>query len=132
MLKQLMKLTLLWLLPFVISANHVHWLGDYNVALQQAHKEQKPLFVLVIKKDSTLSSQIVKNYFMNQTYVEYINKKMIPVIVRYEGLLSYPVEMYYTTVFPTLFLVDSKREIFYSKPLYGKEINKESIDKMLE
>ena len=131
MLKQLMKLSLLWLIPLVISANHVHWLGDYKVALQQAHKEQKPLLVLVIKKDSTLTPQIIKNNFMNTSYIEYINKEMVPVIVRYEGVLSYPIEMYYTTVFPTLFIVDSKREIFYSDPLYGEEINRESIKKMI-
>ena len=126
-----MKLSLLWLIPLVISANHVHWLGDYKVALQQAHKEQKPLLVLVIKKDSALTPQIIKNNFMNTSYIEYINKEMVPVIVRYEGVLSYPIEMYYTTVFPTLFIVDSKREIFYSDPLYGEEINRESIKKMI-
>jgi hypothetical protein len=56
---------------------------------------------------------------------------MVPVIVRYEGRLSYPIEMYYTTVFPTLFFVDSQREVFIHKPLYGKRITKEAIQKML-
>ena len=65
---------------------------------------------------------------MNQKYVEHINKNMVPVIVMYEGKLSYPIEMYYTTVFPTLFFVDSQRELFINEPLYGEEIT----DKVLE
>jgi hypothetical protein len=56
---------------------------------------------------------------------------MVPVIVRYEGRLSYPIEMYYTTVFPTLFFVDSQREVFIHKPLYGKRITEEAIQKVL-
>ena len=131
MLKQLLKYLLLWLLPLIASADHVHWLGDYDTALQKAHLEHKPLLVLVIKKDSILSNKIIKNSFMNQPYIEYINQKMVPVIVRYEGRLSYPIEMYYTTVFPTLFFVDSQREVFIHKPLYGERITKEAIQKVL-
>ena len=131
MLKQLLKYVLLWLLPFIASANHVHWLGDYNRALQIAHKEHKPLLVLVVKKDSTLSSKIIQNIFMKQKYVAQINQKMVPVIVTYEGKLSYPIEMYYTRVFPTLFFVDSQRELFLHAPLYGEEITKEAMQKLL-
>jgi len=109
----------------------VNWLGNYDVAHQKALKEHKPLLVLVVKKNNSLSSQIIKNVFMDRDYVDAINSKMVPVIVTYEGTLSYPIEMYYTTVFPTLFFVDSQRELFLKKPLYGKEITKEVIGKML-
>jgi len=100
----------------------VHWLGDYDKALQRAHKEHKPLLVLVVKHKDPLSHTILKNHFMNHTYVDSINQKMIAVIVTYEGSVSYPVEMYYTTVFPTLFLVDTGSETFMKEPLYGAEI----------
>jgi len=129
MLKQLLKYLLLWLLPLLVSANFVSWLGNYDVAHQQALKEHKPLLVLVVKKNDPLSSQIIKNSFMDQDYVDVINAKMVSVIVTYEGALSYPIEMYYTTVFPTLFFVDSKKELFLREPLYGEEIKYKVLKK---
>jgi len=130
MQQQPLKYLLLWLLPLFIQANFVNWLGNYDRAHQKALKERKPLLVLVVKKNDSLSSQIIKNNFMDQPYVDKINGKMVPVIVTYEGVLSYPVEMYYTTVFPALFLVDSSKETFLREPLYGEEITKEMIEKI--
>jgi len=43
--------------------------------------------------------------------------------------LSYPIEMYYTRVFPTLFFVDSQRELFLHEPLYGEEITDQVLKK---
>ena len=127
-MKQPLKFILFWLLfPFVVFANHVQWLGDYDTALQLAHKEHKPLLVLVVKNKDPLSNKIIKNYFMNHAYVDIINQKMVPVIVTYEGRASYPIEMYYTRIFPTLFFVDTKTETFIGEPLYGEEITKESL-----
>ena len=130
MSKQPLKYLLLWLLPLLVSANFVNWMGNYDVAHQKALKEHKPLLVLVVKKNDPLSSQIIKNSFMDKDYVDDVNSKMVSVIVTYEGALSYPIEMYYTTVFPTLFFVDSSKETFLGEPLYGNEITKESIEKM--
>ena len=130
MSRQFLKYVLLWLLPLQLLANFVNWLGNYDVAHQKALKEHKSLLVLVVKKNDPLSSQIIKNAFMDQDYVDVIDSKMVPVIVTYEGVLSYPIEMYYTTVFPTLFFVDSSKETFLGEPLYGEEITKESIEKM--
>jgi len=121
---------LLWLFPLIVSANFVNWLGNYDVAHQKALTEHKPLLVLVVKKNDSLSSRIIKNSFMEQDYVDDINSKMVPVIVTYDGALSYPIEMYYTTIFPTLFFVDSSKETFLREPLYGEEISKEVIEKM--
>ena len=127
---QPLKYVLLWLLPLLLSANFVNWLGNYDVAHQKALTEHKPLLVLVVKKNDSLSSRIIKNSFMDQDYVDDINSKMVPVIVTYDGALSYPIEMYYTTIFPTLFFVDSSKETFLREPLYGEEISKEVIEKM--
>jgi len=68
---------------------------------------------------------------MNHRYVDTINQKTVPVIVTYEGTLSYPIEMYYTTVFPALFFVDSQRELFLKKPLYGREISSTALEAIL-
>lgn len=131
MLLQPLKYLLLWLLPLLLSANFVNWLGNYDSAHRKALKENKPLLVLVVKKSDPLSSKIIKNSFMHTKYVETVNKYMVPVIVTYEGALSYPVEMYYTTVFPTLFFVDSRKETFLTRPMYGREINEKSIGEQM-
>ena len=122
-MKQPIKFILFWLLfTLISSANHVQWLGDYDTALQLAHKEHKPLLVLVVKHKDPLSNKIIKDHFMNHDYVDVINQKMIPVIVTYEGRSSYPIEMYYTRIFPTLFFVDTKTETFIGEPMYGERI----------
>ena len=127
-----LKYVLLWLLPLFLHANFVNWLGNYDVAHHKALKENKPLLVLVVKKNDPLSSEIIKNSFMNKKYVDLINNDMVPVIVTYEGVLSYPVEMYYTTVFPTLFLVDSSREVVLKPPLYGSVIHEKKVVELLK
>ena len=126
-MKQLKYLLLLWLLPFFVLADHVHWLGNYNTALQLAQIEHKPLLVLLVKKDDKTSTKIIQNSFMSQPYIHKINQKMVPVIVMYEGKASYPVEMYYTTIFPTLFLVDTRSETFMKEPLYGEQISQKAL-----
>ena len=126
-MKQLKYLLLLWLLPFFVLADHVHWLGNYDTALQLAQIQDKPLLVFLVKKDDKTSAKIIQNSFMNQPYIHQINQKMVPVIVTYEGKASYPVEMYYTTIFPTLFLVDTSSETFMKEPLYGKQISQKSL-----
>ena len=127
-MKQPIKFILFWLLvTLVSSANHVQWLGDYDTALQLAHKEHKSLLVLVVKHKDPLSNTIIKNQFMNHEYVDKINEQMVAVIVTYEGRISYPIEMYYTRVFPTLFFVDTKTEIFMRKPLYGEQISQKAL-----
>ncbi len=126
-MKQLKCIFLLFLLPLLASADHVHWLGDYSSALKLAQKEHKPLLVLLVKKSDKSSSKVIQNSFMNRPYVKEINQKTIPVIVTYEGRVSYPIEMYYTTVFPTLFLVDTKTETFMKEPLYGEQISQQVL-----
>ena len=132
-MQQLLKYLLLWLLPLLLQANFVNWLGDYNMAHKKALHEKKPLLVLVVKQGTSLSSKIIHTTFMNKPYVDRINREMIPVIVTYESALSYPIEMYYTTVFPTLFFVDSSREVSLTEPIYGEVITVEAVkEKMIE
>ncbi|KYJ86775.1 thioredoxin family protein [Sulfurovum riftiae] len=132
MLPQPIKLLFLCLLPLLASANHVHWLGSYDCALQKAHDTHKPLLVLVVSKDSPTSNTIIKNVLMDQKYVDIINEKMVAVIVTYEGSENYPIEMYYTTVFPTLFFIDAQKELFLQKPLYGNGISRENVEKAVK
>ena len=123
----MVRVLFLLLFPLLLFSNHLHWQGDYDKALHQAKKEKKPLLVLVVKADEPLCNEIIKNFFMNQPYIADFNQKSIAVMVRYEGSLSYPVELYYTTSFPTLFLVDSQHETFLHDPLYDQNITVEAL-----
>jgi len=129
--KQPLKHLWLWLFPFVVSASFVHWEGNYDTARQKAHKTHKPLLVFIVKQNSDNTREAIQTVFMNQPYVETINEKTVAVMVTYEVSQNYPVEMYYTTVFPTLFFVDAQKELFLRKPLYGNEITKESVGQSL-
>ncbi len=131
-MKYLLRYSLFWLLPFVASANYVHWLGEYDTAHHMAVKEKKSLLVLVVKKSSKQCNMVLKDQFMDHSYVDRINQKTVPVIVTYEGALSYPVEMFYTTTFPTLFFVDSQKEVFLREPLYGDEINEKVLSQIIK
>jgi hypothetical protein len=111
-------------------ASHIHWLGNYDKALQEAIATHKPLLVLVVDK-SQKSNTVIQKQLMNQPYIADMNTHFVSVIVTYEGVESYPIEMYYTRVFPTLFFVDSRREIFLRKPLYGAEITVDSLAKII-
>ena len=130
-MKQLLKYSLLWLLPLILFANHIHWQGNYDKALKLAHSEHKVLLVLVTKKDDIQIHNILKTTLMNQPYIDTINEKMIAVMVTYEGKLSYPIEMYYTTIFPALFFVDTQTETFIREPLYGDTIIVDSLSKIM-
>jgi len=125
---QPVKLFLFWLLPLLLSANHIHWMGNYDKARQKACDMHKPLLVLVVKKNSSSSRDIVKNIFMDQPYIDTINEKAVAVIVTYEGKQNYPVEMYYATRFPALFFVDSSREVFLAEPVYGDAVSVKMVN----
>ena len=116
----------------IIHANHIHWLGDYDKAHVLAQKEHKALMVLLVKKPCNLCNQTIQKLFMNQPYIDPLNKKFIPVILTYGGAENYPIEMYYSSTFPTLFFVNSNDESFLTTPLYGKQIQAKTIQKMLD
>ncbi len=122
----------LFFFTLFIDADHIHWLGNYDKSLQEAQKEHKPLMVLLVKKECPSCNDVIKDSFMGQEYVKYLNEKFVSVIVTYEGRESYPIEMFYSTSFPTLFFVSSETETFLVKPLYGKFIEVKSIKNILK
>ncbi len=124
-------LLLFLVLPLTLFADFVQWRGVYDKAHQEAVTSKKVLLVLLVKKDSATARTLIKNVFMNQSYVANINEKTVPVIVTYEGSADYPVEMYYTTVFPALFFVESQKELLLKAPLYGDVISKEKVEKYM-
>jgi len=122
----------LFFFTLAINADHVHWMGNYDKALQKAHKEHKALMVLLVKKECSFCNDVIKDSFMGREYVKHLNQKFVSVIVTYEGRESYPIEMFYSTSFPTLFFVSSQTETFLAKPLYGESIRVKSIENILK
>ena len=122
----------LFFFTLTMNANHIHWLGDYDKALQKAQKEHKPLMVLLVKKKCSPCNDVIKDSFMGQEYVKHLNQKFVSVIVTYEGRKSYPIELFYSTSFPTLFFVNSQTETFLSNPLYGESIEVNTIENILK
>jgi len=125
-------LFLLLFFTLFMNADHINWMGNYDKALLKAHKEHKPLMVLLVKKECLPCNDVIRDVFMEQKYVKHVNQKFISVIVTYEGRESYPIEMFYSTSFPTLFFVSSQTETFLSEPLYGKSIDKNRIENILK
>ena len=125
-------LLLLFFFTQMMNADHIHWLGNYDKALQKAQKEHKHLMVLLVKKECSPCNTIIQNYFMEQEYIQQLNQKFVSVIVTYEGRESYPIELFYSRSFPTLFFVDYQTESFLSEPLYGRLIGKEAIEGILK
>ncbi len=105
------------------NANHISWLGDYDKALEEAQKEKKPMMVLLVKEDCKLCNEVIVKSFMNRNYIDTFNEKYVAVMLIYESEISYPIELFYSTIFPTLFFVNSTDERFLEEPLYGEKIN---------
>lgn len=122
----------LCLLTISMNADHIHWMGNYDKALQKAQKEHKSLMVLLVKKECPSCNDVIRDAFMGQGYIKYLNQKFVSVIVTYEGRENYPIEMFYSTSFPTLFFVNSQTETFLSEPLYAEMIYENRIENILK
>jgi len=62
---------------------------------------------------------MLRTTLINQKYIKKINQNFISVIITYEDKNDYPVEMYYSLEFPTLFFVNSIDESFIINPIVG-------------
>ncbi len=105
-------------------------MGDYSKALLRAKNEHKPLMVLLVRKNCADCNRVISKMFINQSYIEKLNKKVISVIVTKDSVMPYPIELFYSTHFPTLFFVNAKNEVFTDEPLYGV-VTKEDIKKIV-
>ena len=112
-------LILITMLLSTLYANHIAWQGDFDKAHQIALKEDKKIMVLLIKKDCVECIETIKTTFINQTYIDKVNKEFISVLITKDQRKSYPIEMLYTFQYPSLFFLDSK-ELFICKPMRGE------------
>jgi len=112
------KILLLILFLSSCFSQNISWQSSYEKALIQAAKEKKNLMIFIASKKSKKSNKILKEYFLNQDYIEYINKHFISILVTVEYKTSYPIELFYTTQFPSLFFASYKDESFLTHPIY--------------
>ena len=118
------------LLTLVLNATHVNWNSNFDAAHQQAIKEGKKLMILLIKKDCDLCIKAIKETFMNHSYISKINDNFISVLITKDQKMSYPIEMLYTYVYPSLFFLDNN-ELFICKPIRG-EISPDKLKNYLK
>lgn len=74
--------------------------------------------IFIASSKTTKSNKILKEYFLNQDYIKYINENFVSVLVTVEYKTSYPIELFYTTQFPSLFFASYKDESFLTHPIY--------------
>ena len=90
--------------------------NSYNSAHQKAIKMNKILLVYLIKKNCAYCNGELMKIMQNKRLSALIDKKTVFVIVNQEQKESYPIEMLYTTDYPTLFFLD-KYELFHCQSL---------------
>jgi hypothetical protein len=119
---------LLILLLNTLFSNTISWHANYEHALQKAHQEKKNILLFIASSQTKDSNEILKTYFLNQAYIEYLNTTFINVLVTVEHQTSYPIELFYTTTFPTIFFVSYKDESVLTHPIYTFESTKTFIE----
>jgi hypothetical protein len=126
-----MRTTLLALLfTLSLQASHVNWQSNFDKAHQRALQEHKNLLVLLIEKDASNSTELLRSTFMNQPYINTIKSQFIAILVIKGQKESYPIEMLYTFTYPSLFFLNSQ-ELFIHDPIRGN-INPKSIKSALK
>ena len=108
--------------------NNISWHGSYDKALEIAHKEKKNMMLFISSSRDSNSNEILRKYFMNQKYIDYLNKNFINVLISVEHKTSYPIELFYTTSFPSIFFVAYKDESFLTHPIYHFKSREDFID----
>lgn len=123
-------LVLILLFSNLYSSN-ISWYTSYDKALESAQKEKKNLMLFIVSTKDNNSNEVLKKYFQNQNYIEYLNINFINVLITVEHKTSYPIELFYTINFPSIFFASYKDESFLTHPIYHFE-SKEEFIKILE
>ncbi len=114
-----MKLTTILLLFFctAMQAETISWYGSFKSALYTAKNKNRPIFVVVVERNCDECRQLFAGTLREERIVREINEKTVPVIVTKEDE-NYPVELLYTLVYPTIFLL-SPQEVIVKPPISG-------------
>lgn len=121
-------LLILILLLSNLFSNNISWFASYDKAFEIAQEEKKNMMLFIASTKDNNSNEILKKYFQNQEYIEYLNKNFINVLITVEYKTSYPIELFYTTSFPSIFFASYKDESFLTHPIYEFKSKEEFID----
>ena len=111
-----------------LFSNNISWYSSYDKALEIAQKEKKNMMLFIASTKDKNSNEILRKYFQNQDYINYLNTNFINVLITVEYKTSYPIELFYTTNFPSIFFASYKDESFLTHPIYDFKSKEEFID----
>ena len=109
----------LFLLTTSLFSSSIKWHGDYTKALLSAKKQNKNIMLFLQEKDCGECKKMLQTTLYNQAYIKEINDSYISIIVQRENKISYPIELFYTLAYPTVFFINSEDESFLINPIYG-------------
>jgi len=109
----------LFLLTTSLFSSSIKWHGDYTKALLSAKKQNKNIILFLQERDCQDCKKMLKTTLYNQDYIKNINDSYISIIVQRENQISYPIELFYTLTYPTIFFINTEDESFLMNPLYG-------------
>ena len=108
--------------------NNISWYSSYDKALEIAQKEKKNMMLFIASSKDKNSNEILRKHFQNQDYINYLNTNFISVLITVEHKTSYPIELFYTTNFPSIFFASYKDESYLTHPIYDFKSKEEFID----
>jgi thioredoxin-related protein len=114
-----------------LNAQNIKWFWNYEAGLKEAKLKHKNIILFLIKKNSSKIQKMYVDIFQDKNISTYINKNFICIISIFEGKNSYPIELFYSVEFPSIFFVSYKDEKYLLKPLKG-DITKQDIKSSLK
>ena len=123
-------LLFLFLLTLIQGAGG-RWFGNYEQAREEAVKEGKALLVYLIAAEDKRGISLIRHIASESGTSRRLFRRYVPVILLAGSRSNYPIELYYSTVLPTLFFMDPAREVPLRPMLAGPGIMEE-LRKILE
>ncbi|MEO1937903.1 MAG: hypothetical protein ABGW85_04620 [Sulfurimonas sp.] len=123
-----MKLFLLLLLSSRLFAFSIE--SSYEAAHKKALQEEKLLLVFLTKKGLSAASKKLQMLLESKKVADTIEKEAVFVIIYKNQRESYPIELFYTQEYPTLFFVNNE-ELFACEAQHF-DIDKEALLECLE
>ena len=105
----MLMIALLW------GGEALRWRGDYDQAFQEARRSGKDVLLILVKRACPRGRALIRKIGEDRSLSSRLMQAFVPVIVTAGARAAYPIELYYTTRFPALFLVDAATEL----PRYG-------------
>lgn len=93
--------------------------SSYESAHKKALKEHKILIVFLTKESCPQCNTVLKKIIRDKEVASLIEREALFCIVTKGQKSSYPIEMLYTSEYPTLFFLDAN-ELFNCNTLVGK------------